>query len=83
MRKFEVYPLALHKFWAWFSYIQGKKLKKPNNENLNNVLQCNFNLAKQATCEKGTWTFGGRCTSSLGGKLGITNVDDNGCDNES
>ncbi len=59
--------------WAWSSYTQRKKLKKPSNENLkylNNVLQCNLNLMKQATYEKGAWCFGGRCSSSLGRKLG-------------
>jgi len=72
MRKFKGYPPA-HNFWTWSSYTQRKKPKKPSNENLkylNNVLQCNLNLTKQATYEKGAWFFGGRCSSSLGRKLG-------------
>ncbi len=81
MRKFESHPPA-YNFWAWFSYTQRKKLKRPSNENLkymNNVIQCNFNLAKQITREKKAWIFGGQCSSSLGGKR-ATNVDDNGND---
>ncbi len=71
-KKFENYP-PMHNFWAWSSCTQGKKLKIPSIENLkvlNNVFQCNFNLAKQVTYEKKAWTFGGWCNSSLGGKLG-------------
>jgi hypothetical protein len=71
-RKFEAYLLT-HNFWAWSSCKQRKKLKRPSNENLkdlNNVLWCNFNLAKQVAYEKGASNSRGRCNSSLGGKLG-------------
>ncbi len=53
-KKSETY-LPTHNFWAWSSYTQKKKLKRPSNVNLkdlSNVLQCNFNLAKQVTYEK-------------------------------
>jgi hypothetical protein len=76
--------LPTHNFWAWFSYTQRKKLQRPSNVNLkdlSNVLQCNFNLAKQVTCEKKLENLEVnvvfRWEGSLGGKC-TTIVNDNG-----